>query len=118
LDAIITPGTANPAFKHLLSGPMNLAMSYAFIFNTLNLPTGVVPITLVKEGEDVYPREICPENDSYYKAEVQNMKGSVGMPIGVQITTLPYEDEKCVNLMRQVEEEINFRKNHPLPIKI
>jgi Asp-tRNAAsn/Glu-tRNAGln amidotransferase A subunit and related amidases len=116
LDALISPGTANPAFKHFMGGEMNLALSYTFIYNILNLPTGAVPVTVVKNGEDCYPKEICKENDSYYRWEVKNMQGSVGMPIGVQISTLPYEDEKCVNVMRQLEEEIQFAKKHPLPI--
>ena len=115
LDALLTPGTANPAFKHTYSGKLSLALSYTFIFNVLNLPTGCVPITLVQKGEDVYPESQYKDKDSFYHWEVKNMKDSVGLPVGVQITTLPYEDEKCVNIMRQLEEEIQFNKKHPLP---
>jgi len=28
----------------------------------------------------------------------------VGMPLSVQIATLPYQEEKCIGIMKQVEE--------------
>ena len=40
-----------------------------------------------------------------------------GMPIGVQVATLPFADELCLNVMKQIEEEVNFYKEHPLPIR-
>lgn len=115
MEALIMPGMANPAFKHTFAGRMNLAMSYTFIFNVLNCPAGAVPISVVKAGEDNYSKDLCPINDSYYRAEVENMKDSVGLPTGVQVIGLPYQDEKCISVMRQLEEEIQFFKKHPLP---
>jgi len=43
---------------------------------------------------------------------------AVGMPLSVQIATLPYQEEKCIGIMKQVEEiwaEEN-RKPTVLPI--
>ena len=50
----------------------------------------------------------------YARKMQESMKNSEGMPLGVQITTLPYQEELCLNVMKQVESEIGF---HELPIK-
>ena len=34
---------------------------------------------------------------------IQANKNSNGMPISVQCVSLPYEDEKCLKLMKEVE---------------
>lgn len=34
---------------------------------------------------------------------IQANKNSNGMPISVQCVTLPFEDEKCLKLMKEVE---------------
>jgi len=32
------------------------------------------------------------------------MKGMAGLPVGVQICCLPYEDEKCLSVVNYVEK--------------
>jgi len=44
------------------------------------------------------------------------MKGTAGLPIGVQIATLPFEDEKCLSLMKQLDDSIQFSAKHKLPL--
>ena len=113
LDALLSPGTATPALKIGGSRDSAFCCSYAYAMSVLDLPSGVLPVTVVKEGEDVYTREMAIHNDMMYKAIEKSMKGSVGLPIGVQISTLPWEDEKCIGLMLQLEEEVGFAKKHP-----
>mmetsp|Transcript_24722 Transcript_24722/g.21889 ORF Transcript_24722/g.21889 Transcript_24722/m.21889 type:complete len:123 (+) Transcript_24722:1529-1897(+) len=115
IDAFITPGSANPAFKHGTSCGLEFASCYTFVFNLLDFPAGIVPITTVKDGEDVYPDNIDPHRDEISKAEKQNMKGSVGMPVGVQVVTAPHQDEECLNVMIQIEKEIKFFEKNKLP---
>jgi len=45
-----------------------------------------------------------------------NMKGSKGMPLGVQVACLPFEEEKCMSLMRQLEEKVKFIENNKFPV--
>ena len=92
----LSPGYAYPANKLGSTKDIVLGACYNFVFNALNLPTGALPVTVVKTGEDVYPKEITKYHDFMYKKTVENMHGSVGLPIGVQLTTLPWEEEKCV----------------------
>lgn len=80
------------------------------------MPTGALPVTVVKPGEDVYPKEATKYHDLIFKKTVESMEGSVGLPVGVQVATLPWEEEKCVSIMLQLEQELQFVKKHPFPI--
>jgi Asp-tRNA(Asn)/Glu-tRNA(Gln) amidotransferase A subunit family amidase len=44
------------------------------------------------------------------------LKGSVGLPVGVQFVSTPYNEEKILYLMETVEKEIQFRKSYQPPI--
>jgi len=42
------------------------------------------------------------------------MKGSEGMPVGVQVITPAYEDELCLHIMGAIEKSLKFNsKNKP-----
>ena len=34
------------------------------------------------------------------------MEKSSGMPVGIQISTLPFKDELCINVMKQLENQL------------
>ena len=108
LDCLISPGLATPAIHHGESENLALTCCYTFIWNFLDFPTGVVPITKVKEGEDVYIDNF--HNDRFSKLTKKSLKGSVGLPLGVQLSCLPFKEELCLNVMKQLEDLINFHE--------
>jgi len=111
-DAMIMPGDALPAFKHGHGNSLALSGCYMYLGNVANLPGGVVPVSKVRPGEDNYESSGCKEHDLFYKKACESMKGSVGMPVSVCVYTLPWEDEKCIGIMRQLESQLKF---HELP---
>ena len=112
LDALISPGLASPAVKHGESEHSFLSCCYTFLFNLLDFPTGAVPICKVEKGEDLYDDPV--NKDQYARKMKESIKGTVGLPLGVQITTLPYKEELLLNVMKQVETQVGF---HELPIE-
>ena len=116
LDGLVTPGFACPAIKLGLGADLGLGIMYSAPFNMLNTPAGVVPVSVVKKGEDVYPKEWSRYNDLVLKRLQESMERSVGMPVGVQVVTLPWEEEKCVGIMMQVEDAVRFREKYHCPI--
>jgi len=104
LDVIICPATGLPALLHGTSGELALNVCYSWIGNVLNLPSGMLPVTRVKEGEDHYSEEDCRHRDILFRLSKKNMKGSIGLPVGVQVLSLPWEDEKCIAVMKILEE--------------
>lgn len=116
LDALISPGLAIPAPEPMYAKDVAGSVCYTGILNVLDVPTGVVPVTVVREGEDDYPLEISEHHDMMYRQTKKSIQGSVGMPVGVQVSTLPWKDEKCVGIMLDLEEQLQFRQRHPLPL--
>lgn len=113
LDAIITPACALPAFELEHDIKLMFSACYLWLANIANAPAGVVPVTKVLSGEDVYTQEDTVYNDDLlFKLSQESMNGTVGLPIGVQVMTLPWQDEKCLRVMRIIETEIKF---HDLP---
>lgn len=43
-------------------------------------------------------------------------KNTAGLPMGVQVTSYPYKDEVCLNIMEQIEKDIEFYKTTKLPM--
>ena len=107
LDGFVTPGFCLPALKHTTSNELYLAVYYNFLWNFLNCPTGVVPITKVREEEQIY--------DVGYKDKLSELardccKDAKGLPVGVQVSTLPFKDELCLFIMKEIEGKINFKE--------
>ncbi|KAL7573699.1 hypothetical protein ACA910_007741 [Epithemia clementina (nom. ined.)] len=112
IDAVIFPGMPVPAFKHSTSGKLTAACSYMFLANLLLWPSGVVPVTTIKEEEAKYYDSIdeLPENQRDHIAELvaSNMEGCTGMPISLSVMTPLYRDELCLRTMKEVERAVQF----------
>jgi hypothetical protein len=68
----------------------------------MDIPTGALPITNVKEIDgETYQDQW---NDSYTKETKRVLKGSLGLPVGVQVSGLPFQEETVVRVMREIEE--------------
>ena len=107
IDAVLCPQMACPPWRHGECVKLNMAASYTFLFNTLHFPCGGVPVTHVREDEQTYKPRVA-FNDSYHKQAASNSAGSAGLPIGVQVATLPFQDELCIKAMREVELGVSF----------
>ena len=44
------------------------------------------------------------------------MAGAVGLPVSVQVATLPAEEEKCLNIMKDIEDYVRFREKYFCPV--
>jgi fatty acid amide hydrolase len=107
LDGIVCPGGALPALRHGSFKDLQPSFCYTTLFNVLDWPTGTIPITTVtKEEEGIY--DASKYNDSYDRACKRAMEQSVGLPIGVQVASLPFKDELVLRIMKEIEMEITF----------
>lgn len=74
-------------------------MSCTAIWNAIHYPAGVVPVSVVKEGELDYEDGI---NDSLTRRVRKSMMGAVGLPIGVQVISYPNNDEQILYIMKEI----------------
>ena len=90
------------------------SMMYAMVFNLLKYAAGVVPVTLTRKDEWVYGDD--GHNDVFTAATKKVLEGSEGLPVGVQVATLPFQDELCLRVMRELEGLLQFRKHFRPPV--
>ena len=50
------------------------------------------------------------------KKAQENLNDSQGMPVGIQVLTPYMEEERCVYLMKQIEERIQFHNQYGYPV--
>lgn len=88
-------------------GERGIAVNYTVLYKYLDCPTGAVPITNVREEEQIEPVVV---NDSYDRERKRIMEKSAGLPVGVQVVGMPYREEVVVELMRILERRSDFEK--------
>ncbi|GFO03927.1 fatty-acid amide hydrolase 1-like [Plakobranchus ocellatus] len=108
LDAVICPVFPGPAPTRDIAGLMTPAGTYCWLYNSLNYPSGVVPVTKVTQ-EDVDkafdPKVFKPQN-VYEKLLLKSAKGSQGLSVGVQCVGLPHREEMCLRVMRDLTQAL------------
>lgn len=110
VDAIIHPALPLPAVQHGISGDLTSAFSYMMLSNLLLWPSGVVPVTTIKEEEAYYNLEDIPMNqrDSFARLASKVMEGSAGLPLSIAVLTPSFQDEKCLHIMKEIEGLVQF----------
>ncbi|NWV00216.1 FAAH1 hydrolase, partial [Upupa epops] len=103
LDVVLCP-VLGPAFTTGYPGKLLTAISSTMLYNVLNFPAGVVPVTTVTEADEeelkLY-RGCC--DDPWDQMLKQAVAGAVGLPVAVQCVALPWQEELCLRLMKEVE---------------
>ncbi|XP_078074853.1 fatty-acid amide hydrolase 1 [Mustelus asterias] len=103
LDVLLCPALG-PAFTVGYAGKLTASVCYQMIFNLLNFPVGVVPVSTVTEkDEEEMKGYVGHSNDLWDRLFKKAVSGAVGLPIAVQCVALPWQDELCLRLMREVE---------------
>ncbi|KAK1339972.1 hypothetical protein QTO34_018536 [Cnephaeus nilssonii] len=103
LDVLLAPDL-DPAFYIGYPAKASESSSYNSLYNVLDFPVGVVPVTTVtlQDEEELafYKGYYGDSNDRNFKEAVE---GSVGLPVAVQCIALPWEEELCLRFMKEVE---------------
>ena len=102
LDGVICPPHVMGAPPLATCGEMTCSFSYTMLFNLLDFPAGVVPVTKVTTQDELALRS-HPQNN-YWDKRIHDLSvGSSGLPVAVQCVTLPWQDETCLYLMQELE---------------
>ena len=110
IDAIIHPALPLPAFQHGISGDLTAPFSYTMLANLLTWPSGVVPVSCIREDEQHYNIMDIPadQRDSFALIAAQVMERSKGLPLSIAVLTRGFEDEKCLHVMNVIEKLMKF----------
>ncbi|NWY66965.1 FAAH1 hydrolase, partial [Erithacus rubecula] len=103
LDVVLCP-VLGPAFTTGFPGKLLTAISSTMLYNVLDFPAGVVPVSKVTEADEeelkLY-RGCC--DDPWDRTLKQAVSGALGMPVAVQCVALPWQEELCLRFMKEVE---------------
>jgi Asp-tRNA(Asn)/Glu-tRNA(Gln) amidotransferase A subunit family amidase len=110
LDCIILPAAAVPAVKHGAGKDLAMSFCHLWISSMFNLPSGVMPVTVVQKSEEKAYE--CEHKDNFSQSATENVKDSAGLPVCIQVLTLPWHDEQCAAIMKIIDDKINFSKTH------
>jgi fatty acid amide hydrolase len=113
---ILAPVCALPAYTHGSSRELLTAGAYACLYNALGYPAGVVPVTRVREDEQVGRGG---SGDMVEKVALQVEQGSAGLPIGVQVVARPWREHVALAAMYAIEQAAKPRADAPrTPIRV
>ncbi|XP_005072131.1 fatty-acid amide hydrolase 1 [Mesocricetus auratus] len=103
LDVLLTP-MLGPALDLNAPGRATGAISYTVLYNCLDFPAGVVPVTTVTAEDDAQMEHYRGYFGDIWDIILKKaMKKSVGLPVAVQCVALPWQEEMCLRFMREVE---------------
>nr|XP_033772370.1 vitamin D3 hydroxylase-associated protein-like isoform X2 [Geotrypetes seraphini] len=109
LDVLLCP-MLGPAFNIGCPGKLFAGFTFTMLYNILNFPTGIVPVTTVTpEDEEEMKHYKGYSNDPWDKELPKCVEGGVGLPITVQCVALRWQEELCLRLMKEVEKA-SFKK--------
>uniref|UniRef100_A0A0R3S4P0 Amidase domain-containing protein n=1 Tax=Elaeophora elaphi TaxID=1147741 RepID=A0A0R3S4P0_9BILA len=107
LDALICPAFTVPAVPHAYPSRLGTCVFATGLFNLLDFPAGIVPVGTVNSDDD----RLLTDEDSWHTGNDFALKmlrnaarDSAGLPVAVQVATLPLREEKCLSVMREVEK--------------
>jgi amidase len=104
MDVIVCPVHPLPQLKHGVAGLMPYAAVYCILYNVLDLPAGVLPVTTVDKDKDAIPwnKQVLVEEATLHAAyDVEAMHGA---PVAVQVVARRLQEEKVLMCMEKFED--------------
>lgn len=109
VDALLCPAHVTPAIRHGDSADFALGGLPSMLYNFLNFPAGVVPVSRVRAGECERPLR----TDRLDRRAAAVEQGSAGLPLAVQIVARPWQEERVLALLIAIED--GARKSPEFP---
>jgi len=108
-DVLLCPVHVLPAVPHNTFKKISFTCSYTLLFNVLDLPAGVLPVTRVDASRDEYT---VPPSSILEKAarSAYALKEQDGLPLGVQVVGKPFKDETVLRAMAEIERLVRFEQ--------
>lgn len=114
LDAVICPCMPSVALTTGVDGQLLSTVTYTSLYNVVNFPAGVLPITKVTKSD--VTKTMDP---SFYEAKTgiekiiqADSEGTEGLPVGIQVVGLPYTEEMVLRLMKELDSALKSEASY------
>jgi fatty acid amide hydrolase len=114
IDVLLCPAHATPALPHGGSRDFALAGSPSMLWNLVQFPAGVVPVTRVRPDETRRDRP----RDRLEKRAAEVDRQSAGLPVGVQVVGRPWAEDVVLAVMTAIEEGLDEQIRPRTPVEI
>jgi fatty acid amide hydrolase len=102
-DVVLMPPQALPALTHGAFRDLTWAFTTTFFANLTGLPAGVLPVTTVGAGEET---DRSPGVDVVERLARGVERGSVGLPVGVQVIAPWWREDVVLAAMAAIESRV------------
>jgi fatty acid amide hydrolase len=109
-DVIVCPAYALPALPHGATKQLVIAGGYVVVYNLLGYPTGIVPVTRVRPGEETVRKR---SRDAAERTAKRAEQGSAGLPISVQVVARPWREHVALAAMRAIQNAARQHEDYP-----
>ena len=103
LDLMLGPATVTVAAHLGTTGDWVLGAAHTMRSNLLNQPAGVVPVGRIND-----PPSVRGSSDHYDRKAAKFETDSAGLPIAVQITGRPWQENIVLSAMQAIEEDLGL----------
>jgi fatty acid amide hydrolase len=110
IDLVLCPAHATPALPHGHSRDFALAGSPSMLWNAMQFPAGVVPVTRVRSDEAARSE---PRGRMEKQAAAVDRE-SAGLPVGVQVVGKPWKEDAVLAAMVAIEEAVSGGAEFPM----
>ena len=105
-DSLLLPGGLVPAYPLGKAKDFGFLQSIFMFPNSMKMCSGCVPIRKVEKEEEVY---IAEYNNKFTSTIRSGLQGSTGLPVGIQVCGLQFEEEKCLKSMIEIQRLVNYK---------
>ncbi len=110
ITAVICPPHALPAMPHVKAFDLLGAASYSMLINLMGLPSGTVSTTRVAADEETGRQA---SRDTVINRALETDTGSAGLPVGVQVSGLPWREDVVLAVMSAIEQNACAKPDYP-----
>eukprot|EP00056_Hartaetosiga_gracilis_P004592 m.76417 g.76417 ORF g.76417 m.76417 type:complete len:637 (-) comp11880_c0_seq2:2538-4448(-) len=106
LDAILCVSSVVPACRQGHCSAVTPVVWPTFIYNALNCPAGIVPVTSVAHYDDEQLSKFYKVEDNIDEKMKASCVGSSNLPLTVQVVGARWRDELVLRVMKEIESGI------------
>jgi fatty acid amide hydrolase len=110
IDLVLCPAYAVPAVRHGATELMPMPGAYAPLANVSGFPAGIVPVTRVRPDEE---SDRPASHDLVNRVARKAERGSVGLPVAVQVIARPWRDHVALASMGKIEAAARLQPDYP-----
>jgi fatty acid amide hydrolase len=110
LHVLLGPPSVTPAALLGETHDWSLGAWHTMRYNLLDMPAGVVPVTRVRADEEARSTLV----DRLDRKAATFEAGSGGLPVGVQVIGLPWEEHRVLAAMAAIEAEVRGDEGFPV----